>query len=68
MGSAAEAEVGAPFHNGQEVETIRNTLHGMGHTQPATPMQTGNSTVNDIINNTMRQKLSKNQGYALLLD
>ena len=56
MGSAAEAQVGALFNNGQEAEPIRITLHKMGHTQPATPMQTDNSTANSIKNNTVHKK------------
>ena len=57
--SATEAEFGAHFHNGQEAELIRTNLHEMGHTQPATPMQTENSVSNGITNNTVRQKQSK---------
>ena len=56
MGSASEAEVGGLFQNGQEVEHIRTTLHKMGHTQAATPMQNENVTANNIVNNTLCQK------------
>ena len=56
IGSAADVEVGALFHNVQEAEPIRTNLHKMGHTQSATPIQTKNSTTNGIVNNTVRQK------------
>jgi hypothetical protein len=59
MSSAAEAEVGALFENGQEAVGIRNTLHDMGHAQPPTPVKTDNSTASGISNNTMKQRRSK---------
>ena len=59
MGSSAGAEFGAPFHNCHEAEPICTTLPKMGHIQPATPIQTDNSTTNGIVNNTVRQKQSK---------
>ena len=59
MGSDSEAEVGALFHNFHEVGPNRTTFHEMGHTQLATPIQTENSTSKGIVNNTVRQKLSK---------
>ena len=59
MGSATKAEVGAPFHNGQELENICITLNKMSHRQLATPMQTDNYIANGISNNTVRQKHSK---------
>ena len=59
MVSAVEAEVGALFYNGQEVEPILVTLHKIGHKQPTTPMITKNSAVNAIANNIVRQKKSK---------
>ena len=59
MASAAEAELGALYLNGQEAVALRDTLGAMGYPQPPTPMKTGNSTANGIINNTMKQKRSK---------
>jgi hypothetical protein len=38
MASAAEAEVGALFVNGQEAAFMRQTLQDLGHPQPPTPM------------------------------
>jgi len=59
MASAAEAELGALFMNGQEAVALRNCLEAMGHPQPATPLKTDNSTASGILNNTMKQKRSK---------
>ena len=59
MASAAEAEIGALYMNGQEAVGLRNCLEAMGHKQPPTPMKTDNSTANGIINNTMKQRRSK---------
>jgi hypothetical protein len=59
LASAAEAKIGALFVNGQEALPIRVTLDELGHTQPATPMQTGNSTAAGFANDTIKQKRSK---------
>jgi hypothetical protein len=59
LASAAEAEVGALFENGQDAVGIRNTLKDMGHPQHATPIKTDNSTASGIANNTMKQRKSK---------
>jgi hypothetical protein len=59
MASAAEAEVGALFVNGQEAVSIRNMLLDMGHPQAATPIKTDNSTAAGIANNTMKQRRSR---------
>jgi hypothetical protein len=59
MASAAEAEVGALFYNGQEAVPIRTTLEELGHPQPPTPMQTDNSTAAGFANDTIKQKRSK---------
>lgn len=45
VSSAAEAEVGALFHNAMEACVIRQTLIDLGHPQPATPLQTDNALV-----------------------
>jgi hypothetical protein len=59
MGSAAEAEIGATYINGQEAVPIRTTLTEMGHPQPPTPMQVDNSTAVGFANDTIKQKRSK---------
>ena len=59
MSSAAEAEVGALFINAKEAVHIRNILHEMGHPQPPTPIQTDNTTANNVINNKVQPKQLK---------
>ena len=59
MASAAESEVAALFMNAQEAVSLRNTLHDMGHTQPATRVKTDNQTAKGIITNTIKQRRSK---------
>jgi hypothetical protein len=59
VASAAEAEPGALFFNGQEATTLRTTLLQLGHPQPATPMQTDNVTAAGIANGTVKQRRSK---------
>ena len=59
LSSAAEAELAALFHNGKEACPIRITLEELGHPQPATPLQTDNSTASGISNDTVKQKRSK---------
>ena len=59
MGSAAEAEIGAAYINGQDDVPIRTLLHKLGHPQPATPIQVDNSTADGFTNNTIKQKQSK---------
>jgi hypothetical protein len=59
MSSAAEAEVSTLFLNAKEATVLRTTLTEMGHQQPATPLQTDNSTANGIINGTVKQQASK---------
>ena len=60
VASAAEAEVGGLFRNGQEASVIRNTLDEMGWKQHGpTPIQTDNSTAEGIANNTVKIKRSK---------
>jgi hypothetical protein len=44
LASAAEAEMGALFLNVKEGVNIRSILVEMGHPQPATPLQTYNTT------------------------
>jgi hypothetical protein len=59
VASAAESEVGACFHNAQTGAPLRVTLTQPGHTQPPTPLRTDNSTAYGIVNETIKQKLSK---------
>ena len=59
LSSAAEAELGALFHNGKEACPLRIALEEMGHPQPATPMATDNYTASGIATDTVKQKRSK---------
>jgi hypothetical protein len=59
LSSAAEAELGALFHNGKEACPLRIALEEMGHPQPATPMATDNSTASGIATDSVKQKRSK---------
>jgi hypothetical protein len=59
LSSAAEAELGALFHNGKEACPLRIALEEMGHPQPATPMATDNNTASGIATDTVKQKRSK---------
>jgi hypothetical protein len=59
LSSAAEAELGALFHNGKEACPLRIALTEMGHPQPATPIATDNSTAAGIATDTVKQKRSK---------
>ena len=59
VSSAAEAELGALFHNGKEACPMRVALQEMGHAQPPTPIVTDNSTASGIVNDTVKQKRSK---------
>ena len=59
MASAAEAEYGALFLNGQAAVPIRTTLIEMNRPQPPTPIQVENSTQVGIANKSIKQKLSK---------
>jgi hypothetical protein len=59
MSSAAEAELGAIFYNAKDACALRNTLHDMGHPQPATPIQVDNACAVGLANDTVKQKRSK---------
>ena len=59
MGSAAKAEIGAAYINGQEAVLIRTLLRELGHPQPAMPIQVKNSTPDGFANDTIKQKRSK---------
>jgi hypothetical protein len=57
--SAAEAELGALFLNAKEACPTRICLEELGHSQPATPIVTDNSTATGISNDSVKQKRSK---------
>jgi hypothetical protein len=59
VSSAAEAEVGALFHNAQDACKLRHTLDELGHHQPPTRLQTDNACADGIMNDTVKQKRSK---------
>ena len=59
VASAAEAEAGSLFFNCQEGQPIRTCLEYLGHPQPATPVQTDNSTAAGLAHDTIKQKRSK---------
>ena len=59
MASAAEAEICATFHNGQETVPIRTTLKELGHPQPPTPIRVDNYTAEGLATGTIKQKISK---------
>ena len=60
MASAAEAETGALFINGQEGAYIRTMLAEMGHPQPGpTPIQTDNTVACGIATDTVKMKRTK---------
>lgn len=59
LSSAAEAELGAAYHNAQDACPMRQTLIFLGHQQPATPLQTDNKCAHGILTDTVKQKRSK---------
>ena len=59
VSSAAEAEVGALFHNARQALPIRHLLTSIGHPQPTTKIVTDNSTARSFIYDNINQKRSK---------
>jgi hypothetical protein len=59
VATAAESEVGACSKKSQSGAPLRVTLTELGHQQPATPLRTDNSTAFGILNETIKQKRSK---------
>jgi hypothetical protein len=59
VASAAEAELGALFHNCQTGLIFRSTLEDMGHVQPQTPVHCDNATAVGIANNTVKCQRSR---------
>lgn len=59
MASAAEAEVGSLFLNAQDAIPLIITLEELRHKQEAILLKTDNSTADEILNKTIKQKRSK---------
>ena len=59
MASAAEAEVGGLFINGQTACPLRTTLEELGHPQPPTIIVTDNACAKGIADGSVKQKRSK---------
>jgi hypothetical protein len=60
VSSAAEAELGALFHNAKEGVHLRTILCDLGHPQPGpTPLQTDNACAAGIANDSIKQRRSK---------
>jgi hypothetical protein len=59
VASAAEAELGALFHNCQDGIIFRQTLTDLGHPQPKTPVHCDNATAIGIVNNTVKRQRSR---------
>jgi hypothetical protein len=59
VASAAEAELGALFHNCQTGIIFRSILEDMGHTQPKTPVHCDNATAVGIANSTVKRQRSR---------
>jgi hypothetical protein len=59
VASATEAESGALFLNSKEGVNIWNILKEMGHQQPATSMQTDNTTAHGLLRGRCKQQRSK---------
>ena len=59
MGSAAEAEIGPNYMNGQDCVPVRVTLEEMGHPRPPTPIHVDNTTSVSFAKGTMKQMKSK---------
>ena len=59
VSSAAEAELGALFHNGKEAKILRLTLQELGHPQHPTPIHCDNKTATGIANDTVKKHRSR---------
>jgi hypothetical protein len=56
---ASEAEIRALYENTKKAAILHITLEEMGYPQPATPLQTDNSTACGITNNNIKQQRSR---------
>ena len=59
VASAAEAELGALFHNCQTGIIFRKILEDMGHPQPKTPVHCDNATAVGIAKDTVKRQRSR---------
>jgi hypothetical protein len=59
VASAAEAELGALFHNCQDGIIFQQTLTNLGHPQSKTPVHCDNATTVGITNNTVKRQRSR---------
>jgi hypothetical protein len=59
VASAAEAELGALFHNCQDGVFFWQTLTDLGHPQPKTPVHCDNATAVGIANNNVKRQQSR---------
>ena len=59
VASAAEAELGALYHNCQTAIVFRDILQDMGHPQTKTPVHCDNATAVGIANNTVKRQRSR---------
>ena len=66
MVSAAEAELGALFHNYQDGIIFWQTLADLGHPQPRTPVHCNNATAVGIANNTLKRQRSQSMEMRFL--
>ena len=57
--SAADAEINALFINTRQAIPARYLLAEMGHTQPATPSQTDNTTALGFVTKNLNPKATK---------
>jgi hypothetical protein len=59
MSSAAEAETGGVYGNGQEALACHISLLALGHPQSPPPIKTDNSTANSFVHANIKQQRSK---------
>ena len=59
--SAASAEIGALFVNTRQAIPACRQLEEMGHKQPATPTQTGNTTAVGFVSKNLNPKATKSE-------
>eukprot|EP00804_Cyclotella_cryptica_P002622 CCRYP_010444-RD/>CCRYP_010444-RD protein AED:0.34 eAED:0.29 QI:0/-1/0/1/-1/0/1/0/485 len=59
VASAAEAELGALFHNCKEGKILRLILGELGHQQPPTPIHCDNATATGIANDTIKKQRAR---------
>jgi len=59
MSSATEAKIAAAFLTARDSIPIQKALQEMGHPQPPTPIQTNNSIADSFLNESIKQKHSK---------